>query len=321
MSQVTNLMDVSLPLAVWLLQDDYDYNDDPSYISVTTLMKPLRQIILGMREKPQGVKPDVSDFIATQLGSTMHAAIERAWTGTNFRKALRLLGYPDDIIDHIKVNPDPNTLGPQDIPVYMELRTVKSIGGWKIGGKFDLVMDGLLQDNKSTSTYAWTSGSRDEDYCLQGSIYRLLNQDKIKEDVIRINYIFTDWQKFKARQDPLYPQNRLQWKDYPLMTVQETQNWIERKLKLIDQYMHAPEHEIPECTDEELWKGETVHKYYADPNKTARATKNFTVLSEAEAFKAGKGKGIVITVEGKVKRCGYCSSFDICSQKDRYDHD
>lgn len=320
MSQITNHTDISLPLAVWLLQDDYDHNNDPSYISVTTLMKPLRQIVLGMREKPQGIKPDVSDFIASQLGSSLHTAIETAWKSGGYRKALRLLGYPPDIIDSIKVNPDGPVKG-DEIPIYLEQRTVKTINGWKVGGKFDLVMQGLLQDYKSTSTYAWTSGGKDDDYCLQGSIYRYLNQYKITESVIRINFIFTDWQKFKARQNPEYPQSRLAYKDVPLMGIQETENWIKRKLALIDKYRHADEADIPECTDEELWKGENQYKYYADPNKTARSTKNFTIKEEADAFMKEKGKGIVVTVEGKPKRCAYCSSFDLCSQKDRYEHD
>lgn len=319
---ITNNKDVSLPLAVWILGDDYDHVNDPSYISVTTLMKPLRQIILDRREKPQGVAPDVSDFIAASLGSSLHAAIEKAWTGQGYRKALRQMGYPQKVIDAIKVNPEPGTLTPNDIPVYLENRVIKTINGWKVGGKYDLVMDGLLMDNKSTGTYSWTSGSRDDDYCLQGSIYRYLNQDKITEDVIRINFIFTDWQKFKAKQSLDYPQNRLQYKDIPLMSVKETENWIVRKLAMIDKYMNTPEEEIPECTNEELWMSEPVHKYYADPNKTARSTKNFTDLNEANIFMASKGgKGIVITIEGKPKRCGYCNAFDLCTQKDKYEHD
>jgi len=30
------------------------------------------------------------------------------------------------------------------------------------------------------------------------------------------------------------------------------------------------------------------------------------------------GKGIIITVEGKPKRCEYCDAFAVCTQKDKY---
>lgn len=72
-------------------------------------------------------------------------------------------------------------------------------------GKFDIVTEGLLQDVKSTSTYTWVKGGRDEEHRLQGSMYRWLHDDKITEDVIRINYIFTDWMKALATSQENYP--------------------------------------------------------------------------------------------------------------------
>lgn len=47
---ITNNTGVSLAMAVWLVNDDYDYQKaKPNYISVTTLLKPLRQIVLPRR--------------------------------------------------------------------------------------------------------------------------------------------------------------------------------------------------------------------------------------------------------------------------------
>ena len=44
-------------------------------------------------------------------------------------------------------------------PVYhylnVQQRTVKEVGKWKVGGKYDLVAEGVVQDNKSTSAYTW----------------------------------------------------------------------------------------------------------------------------------------------------------------------
>jgi hypothetical protein len=70
------------------------------------------------------------------------------------------------------------------------------------------------------------------------------------------------------------------------------------------------------CTDEDLWRTEPVYKYYANPNKTARSTKNFDSKQDAYVFMAQAGKGIVLEKPGQVTACKYCSAFSLCSQKD-----
>ena len=190
-----------------------------------------------------------------------------------------------------------------------------------VGAKFEMVMEGIVMDNKSTSAYTWLYGGKDEDYRLQGSLYRWLNQDKITEDFIRINFIFTDWSAGDARSNPKYPQKRVQHKDIPLLSIAETEAWVRWKLGLIQKYSGTPEAQLPECTEEELWRSAPKFKYYSDPTKTAgKSTKNFDTLNDANKYWIVDkgGKGIVITVPGEVKRCGYCNGYDACTQKDRY---
>lgn len=319
----TNTKDVPLALAVWLLADNYDYQQDADYISATTLMKPIRQIILPQRIKEQSVLPDVSDRIASSMGNSLHDSIEKAWK-FGYPTALAKLGYPKDVIQRVMINPTEDELAAatDPIPVYIEQRAFQQVGNWKVGGKFDIIIDGVLHDNKSTSAFVWLYGTRDEEHSLQGSLYRWLNPKKVTEDFIRINYIFTDWSKATARTNPDYPQNRLLVKDIPMMGIPETQYWVTSKLSQISRFMNAPENEIPECTDKELWLPAPVFKYYSDPAKTdGRSTKNFKTAPEANNFKATKGKGVVIPIIGSPKRCGYCDAFDACTQKDRYKHD
>ena len=323
--KITNNFNISLSLAVWLLHDEYDYVNEPNYISVTTLMKPLRHIILPRRIPRELVETDVSDFIARALGHSLHDSIEKAWV-KGYRRILSLLGYPEAVIDRIRINPTPEELAatPNAIPIYLEQRAKKTVTvngmTWTVGGKFDMVAEGIVHDNKSTSAYTWVYGGRDEEHQQQGSLYRWLNPDKITEDFIRINYIFTDWQKSQAKQNPNYPQKRVESKDIVLLSEAEVQRWVEWKLQLVMKYWDAPERDIPNCTDEELWMSDPKFKYYADPAKTSgRSTKNFDSLLEANAFKAEKGnKGIIITVPGEPKRCDYCDAFPLCTQKDKY---
>jgi len=325
---ITNRSDISLALAVWLLHDEYDSQAGKfnKYISATSIMKPLRHILLPRRMDVGDNVIDVEDFIARSMGHALHDSVEKAWVH-GYARSLKLLGYPQHLIDRVRINPTDDEVRASNeiIPIYMEQRLFREIDGWTVGGKFDFVTEGIVQDQKSTSAYAWLLGSRDDDYKLQMSLYRWLDAGqplrKITEDYGRINFIFTDWQKMLARSNPKYPQKRLLHKDIPLMTLEETENWISRKLDLITRYRNAPEKTIPECTDEELWRSDPKYRYYSDPQKTSgRSTKNFESLAEARQFMLNEkgGKGIVITVPGEVQRCNYCSAFNICTQKDKY---
>lgn len=332
MTRITNELDISLLLAVWLVDDNYDYGAGASfekpYISVTTLMKPLKQIILGQRVPPEKQAEDVADYISRGLGHTIHDGIEKAWTG-NYARNLRKLGVPDAIIDRVKVNPtDEERLAmPEMIPVYLEQRGFREVDGFIIGGKFDAVAEGHVEDNKSTSAYGWLYGTRDDENQLQGSLYRWIDAVRpvpwITEDYIRVNYIFTDWQKAAARTNPKYPQKRVEYKDIPLLDLDTTDLFVRHKLQQIKKYANAPEAQLPECTDEELWRSEPKFKYFSDPAKAkepgARSTKNFDTLSDANKHLAEKGgKGIVVTQPGEVKRCPYCAGAPICQQRLRY---
>ena len=157
-------------------------------------------------------------------------------------------------------------------------------------------------------------------YALQGSLYRWLNPNIIKKDHINIQYIFTDWSAADAKQKPEYPQARVLTQRIPLISLEETQQYVESKLTQYTQYRDAPESEIPYCTDEDLWRKETVWKYYKDPSKIeGRSTKNFTTSAEAFARLAQEGSvGIVKEVKGGVVACRYCSAFPVCTQKDTY---
>lgn len=323
MSNISNITGISLPLAVWLCADGYDFNPgDEKAISVTALMKPVRQILLKERlRKEDRDTIDVADLIASRTGHAIHDSIEKAWV-QDYKSAMRALGYPQKLIDNIRVNPT-EPLKEGEIPIWVEQRGYKTFMGYKITGKFDQVFDGELNDTKSTSVYTYLLGSKDEDYCLQGSLYRWIHPDKITSDYININFFFTDWQRSRARQSNDYPQQRLLTHRVNLMSIQETEAWVRNKLLTLEKYADAPEEELPFCTEKELWRSDPVFKFYLNPKKTSgRATKNCETMQEALEYKASKGgKGVIIETPGKVKACSYCAVFNICKQKDQYEID
>lgn len=330
--RITNNSDISLSLAVWLINDNYDYaagKEFKEYISVTMLMRPTKQIVLSRRVPPDQQVEDVEDYIARGLGNSIHDSIEKAWK-ESYQRNLEKLGIPQKVIDLVAINPhdDERRARPDMIPVFLEQRGYREINGVTIGGKFDLVAEGHVEDNKSTSAWGWVFGTRDEEHQLQGSLYRWIDAarelPRITEDYIRVNYIFTDWQKAQARNNPKYPDKRVKHKDIPLLSLEDTELYVKAKLHDIKKNMALPEEAMVECSDEDLWRSDPQYKYYSDPEKAkdpnARSTRNFDNLADANKFMAEKGgKGIVKTILGEPKRCQqYCAAFPICRQKDRY---
>ncbi|MEA2037095.1 MAG: hypothetical protein U9O94_06275 [Nanoarchaeota archaeon] len=314
MRKYTNIHDISPALAVFLLYDDYDHDSRLNTLSATGLLKSTRQMVLIHQNKTADKQIDISDLVASRMGSALHDGCEKAWKDPKaLKEAVKLWGVSPTVFAKIKINPEKVNEG--DIPVYIEQRHEKKIKGWNISGKYDLVLDGTLNDYKSTSCWGYIYDSNAAKYSLQGSIYKWLNPEKITSDYININFIFTDWSAVKARQDRTYPQLRVITKKYPLMSIEDTEQWIMNKLIVMDSLKDSPQESLPECSKEELWATDTVYKYYKNPSKLSRATKNFSTMDEALTRKASDGDvGIIKTVPGQVKACRYCPVIDLCTQ-------
>ena len=312
----SNTSAVPLSLAVFLASDFYDHDHDPNTISATSLIKPLRQIVLSARVPEDMTPVDLVNLVPSRMGSAIHDAIERSWKD-NYQIALDHLGYPKKVIEKIRINPKPEELQDGQIPIYLEQRAYKQVGKFLISGKYDFIGDGRVEDFKSTSAYTAINNTNDEKYIWQGSIYRWLNPKIITKDEMAIQFIFTDWSKAKAMQDPKYPQQRIQQRLLPLKSFQETDAFVNRKLNQIEQYWDAKEEDLPLCTDADLWRSEPVFKYYKNPEKRARSTKNFDNLHDAQLRLIEDGSvGVVVEQPGQVTACKYCPAFAVCSQKD-----
>lgn len=313
MYKFTNKNKLSLPLAVFLVNDTYDYDSRDTAISTTAILRSIRSIVLSMQHDTLEKEIDIIDLAASKLGTAFHDACESAWKNPEALKiALTAIGKKD-WQNRIKINS--SVLSKEDIPIYIEQRHEKKLGEYTITGKYDVVVDGRLSDYKSTSVYSVIFGSNDQKYILQGSIYRWLSPNIITDDHMDIEFIFTDWSKAKALQQKDYPQNRVMTKTYPLMSLEATEQWLTAKLKEIHTYFNADQETLPECTDEELWATPTVFKYYKNPSKLDRSTKNFDTLDAANARLTSEGSvGVVNEVKGQVKACIYCNALNVCNQ-------
>lgn len=315
----THVEDVPLALGVFLASDSYDYNSDPHTISATTLMKPIRQIILPGRVPAGMGLPVLADMMNNRMGAAIHDGIERAWKD-NYDRAMFAMGYPSSVVDRIRINPTDQLLKsePDIIPIYLEQRLTRRFGKWNISGKFDFVGEGRVQDFKSTSVWTYKNQVNNDKYALQGSIYRWLDPKLITQDQMDIHYIFTDWKQTMSRVDPNYPKKRFHTQSFNLLSMPETESFIRQKTIQIEQFFDAKEEDIPLCSDEDLWRSEPQFKYYKDPTKVGRSTKNFETRQEAIIrLQADGNVGMVKEVPGQVTACKYCPAFAVCSQKDQ----
>lgn len=316
----TNVSEVPLSLAVFLASDYYDYDNTPNTISTTTLLKPLRQIILPTRMPPGEGLISLPEMMSNRLGAAIHDGIERAWQ-TNAKAAMLSLGYPARVADRIVINPKPEYLAayPDCIPIYLEQRLKRQLGKWTVTGKFDFVGEGRVSDFKTASVWSYMNQVNASKQTQQGSIYRWLDPQLITQSEMDIVHIFMDWKAGMVKTDPSYPPQRFRKQTFPLLSVLETEGFIRRKLNLIEQYWGAPEEELPLCDDEELWRSEPVFKYYksGDTSKS-RSTKNFDSMHDARVRLIEDGSvGAIKEVPGSVTACKYCSAFAICTQKDQ----
>jgi hypothetical protein len=310
----TNKHNVSIPLAVFLMFDNYDHDGRTNTISATSIIKPLRQLALRKLYPEVSKSIDISGLVASRMGSAIHDGCEQAWTDNdNITKAFTALGLTK-LIPRLQINPT-KPLENDEIGVYVEQRHEKPIGDYIITGKYDLVLDGRLVDYKSTSVWGYIYDSNALKYTQQGSIYRWLSPHIIKDDKMEIEYMFTDWSAAEALRKPTYPQLRVLSKNYPLWSESETETYIRDKLAALDSILTQGESGLPLCNSEELWESETVYKYYKNPNNTKRATKNFPTKTEADARHSADGfVGSVVEVKGQVKACRYCDVVGVCSQ-------
>lgn len=329
MTALTNHAGFGLAMAVWLAHDEYENGQeehpDANVVSATALLKSTRRFILESRLPLIEQVQDIRELIASRLGTAIHDSVEHAWL-KGYRRSMLRLGYPKKMVDKIRINPEEVEDG--TIPVYLEQRFFREleVDGYQflISGKFDQIIDGEVNDTKTTSVYTYIKNTSEEKYRLQGSIYRWINPDKVTSDIMRIQHVFTDWQRSMTKTQG-YPQDRVKEFTVDLMSPEDTEKWMRNKLHEILHYQDMPESKLPRCSDEDLWKEAPQYKYYTDPAKAlagGKSSKNFEDLAAANRWwKHDKqGKGTVITVPGKVKACGYCPAFSLCSQKDEYEH-
>lgn len=308
------LPNMSESLGVWLATDNYSGGGDAKTISATDFQRSVRQFVLGRRVDPALATPNLNSLLASRIGQAIHDAIERSWTGPGLVKALEALGLPAHRYIVNPTGPVPDGM----LAVYVEQRTEKVLDGWTITGQYDIIICGQLHDVKSSKSYVIQKRLHDTKWAMQGSIYRWLNPEVITDDSVVIECVVLDWTAAGATASPEYPQQQWVSIRLKLKSIQETESFLRTKLAQITKHLNTPEPELPECTDEDLWRGDTEFAYYANPDATGRCSKKFDNKHDAIKHMSEKGKGRIDDRPGKPKACTYCPAAPLCTQRLRY---
>lgn len=275
------LSDISMS---WLLHDEYDY--EPGVLSATTLLRPVRSIVLFERYYDKMVM-DVSDLIASKYGTAIHASFEKV---------------------------------PYDESINQEERLYTTVDGHRISGKYDILQrteDGFkLWDLKSTSVWNYIYGNKTEEFIKQLSMYRLLLEKNCYDgvrDIATVIMVFTDWSKSRAKRGGDYPPIRMAEPDIRLMNFEDTLAFIRERLSLIGDARKLSDDELPLCTDEELWKDDDKFAHMRKGRKSA--VKLYDSEAEAQEAVDADDKGFLEVRKGMVNRCPmYCPCHPFCNQ-------
>lgn len=322
----SNNLNISPIVGAWLMADDYD-GYDTNAISATGLMRPIREIILKGRLMRgeieilgQTVIPlptDISALIRARIGQAIHSSLEQVWLSGKGPELTALFNQEEaGTLAQLAVNPADGS--PTEKSIFVEKRITKELApGIRVTGKYDIVVQGTLNDYKTGSAFLYKR-DKTEDYVFQGSVYRMLAPETITSDFANFHELYLDWSPKTAQLREDYPPAPVITKQVLLMPIEETHKVVMDRIALIQEHQDTDESLLPHCTDSELWVGPTEYKYYKKADQT-RATKNFGTDSNAAYayLQEQNGVGFIKQILGEAKRCNYCPVFQVCSQKDQ----
>lgn len=185
---------LNLPPAIVKAVERQAYTKGDSEISVTSLLRPMRAVVLERRHASELVS-DPADRIWSLIGQIGHMILEQGAEGLS------------------------------------EERLYTECLGIKVSGQVDLIEKKELIDYKLTSVWSFADGVKDE-YVQQCNLYNLLcRKNGIQIETMKIVAIYRDWSKMEARRNSSYPQEQIQVWDIPKWGEEEQQRFLEERVQ------------------------------------------------------------------------------------------
>lgn len=269
--KITNRENLPLPF-VRMAESHYEIK--PKRYSVTTLLKPTREILLNRRYGNE-VEQDCSDMIWLLFGKAVHSILEQYSEGES-------------------------EFAEEKLSVELE-------NGYTVSGIIDLydIDKAEVVDYKTASV--WKAIYKDyEDWRKQGLMYAwLLRKNGLPCERVTFYAILKDWSKTKAKTDNEYPKLPVVKVEFNIGDLDEIDGFIKAKIDEIIIYEDKPDEELPLCSAEDRWHDKDTFAVMKKGRKSALRV--FNTLEEAEKYKIENGGDFIETRIGTDKKCvDYC---------------
>lgn len=277
-------------------QDTYSGSHEEGY-SVTQLLNPVKIILLEERHKDK-LYQDVSDMVATVMGTAMHQVLEDGTTVQSIFDARKIFDRAflanyffgkmsfDEAMENLKFELQKGDLLERLIKenenenIISEKRYNINYNGVNISAGIDITIKSkkTIMDIKNVKVSKYIYKSFDE-WTEQLNDYRYIYEHVTgkKIETLQILAIFKDWDKGKYEleklkkggAEPNYPSSPVMVIDIDVMDDSFTTNRWDAKLDMIEACKDMDDDEIPECSKEERWQRDSVYRLMGKDRKTA----------------------------------------------------
>lgn len=265
-----------------VLIDSIDENHIPvdKHYSVTTLLKPVREILLTRRHYNE-ISQDVSDMVWLIFGSAVHKLIEDADKS----------GFAEYKLENLIID-DYYLTGICDL--YDEEHF--TVNDWKTTSVWKIIHEEFEDWRKQGLMYAW-----------------MLRQKGYHVSKLKFNAMLKDWSPSDAKYKADYPKHPIYVWEHEITEneMQEIQSFIETQFKLIIACEKLKDDDLPVCNQEERWNPGDKYAVMRQGRKTA--IKVCDSKEEAESLITGSDM-FIETRPGEDKKCNdYCICKEFCS--------
>lgn len=272
-----------------LAEDKRDHLAGIDY-SVTTLLRPPREVQLCKRHKDELPPRAPENILATFIGTAVHSAVEAS-----------LKNHPDYLIEY-RFEFDEEVDGEKV----------------KIAGTCDMYSEKhkRLVDHKTTTTFIY-GGELKKEWVEQLNIYAyFLRRTGHEVETLTINCIYKDWRpnagRYKTTDYPPLPVMEFNFKPW---SYEDQEAFYKRKLKEHLDAVKKADDDLPRCTSDDMWvKPESYAVYRPGASKAIRL---LPTAKEAERYIRDKRlNGCMIEHRpGERTKCEkYCSAAPFCNQ-------
>lgn len=259
-----------------------DFTAEPKTYRVTSLLKGVRETILGKRHTDK-IEQDVSDMIWLLFGTAVHGILENQQEQGHEIK---------------------------------ESRISIDIGEYKLSGQFDLYDSKAkkITDYKTCSAWKVVFGDY-TDWKRQLLIYAyMMRQIGFEVNSGEIVAIMKDHSKRDSKYKADYPKLPVKVIKFDFMPedFKEIEKWLNDKFDEIRRCEKLPDDELPLCTSEERYNSGDKYAVMKKGRKTALRVLNN--MEEAEEWMSENSGDYIETRPGEDKKCAdYCSACEFCN--------